>query len=101
MKKYKKFIFCLIFIIFLLLISKITYSIDKTRITNFKDPIFVINTKTAKDGGTKEFIGFGYQIIRWRILDLNGLKVGYEIYRFPKLKDLNDGPSIELKTIPN
>jgi len=35
------------------------------------------------------------------IIDWDGIKVGYKIYIFPKLKDLNNGPLFKFKTIPN
>jgi len=34
-----------------------------------KEPIFAINTVTYKDGGTKEYMGLGYKIIRYSIIE--------------------------------
>lgn len=34
-----------------------------------KEPIFAIKTVTYKDGGTQEYMGLGYKIIRYSILE--------------------------------
>jgi hypothetical protein len=34
-----------------------------------KAPIFAIHTVTYKDGGTKEYMGLGYKIIRYSIIE--------------------------------
>ena len=42
------------------------------RVKNGEKPIFCINTATANDGGTKEYLGLGYKVIDFHRLD------GYE-----------------------
>lgn len=40
--------------------------IDIVRVTrNNKLPLFAINTKKYNDGGTKEYLGFGYKVIKY------------------------------------
>ena len=63
-KKYKrtKMIINIFFIVILIIIAMI--SIDIVRVAKYdKRPLFAINTKTYKDGGTKEYIGLGYKVI--------------------------------------
>ena len=63
-KKYKrtKMIINIFFIIILVIITMITT--DIIRVAKYdKKPLFVINTKTYKDGGTKEYMGLGYKVI--------------------------------------
>ena len=71
-------------IILLLLISIlgfIFYLIDTQRIKNDNDPIFVINTIIYNDGGTKEYLGLGYKIIKYHTIEmeLNNEKDIYDI----------------------
>ena len=63
-KKYKrtKMIINIFFIVILIIIAMI--SIDIVRVAKYdKKPLFAINTKTYKDGGSKEYIGLGYKVI--------------------------------------
>ena len=63
-KKYKrtKMIINIFFIVILIIIAMI--SIDIVRVAKYdKKPLFTINTKTYKDGGSKEYIGIGYKVI--------------------------------------
>ena len=34
-----------------------------------KAPIFAVNTVTYKDGGTKVYMGLGYKVIRYHIIE--------------------------------
>lgn len=58
-----------------------TYVFDTLRIKKNKLPIFVIKTGVEKDGGTKNYIGFGYKVIKYHIRGENGtiVKDNYEI----------------------
>ena len=95
LKKYIKNI--IIFVLILIFLSVLSYSVDKKRIENNEDPILCLKVKTVKDGGTREYIGLGYQIIKWNILtESSSIKTGYEIHTYLDLRDINDGPSIEL-----
>lgn len=63
-KKYKrtKMIINIFFIVILIIIAMITT--DIIRVAKYdKKPLFAINTKTYKDGGSKEYIGLGYKVI--------------------------------------
>lgn len=68
MKKYKKI--CLMLII-ISMFGLITFLIDKKRIEKDLPPIFVIQIAQYKDGGSKEYLGFGYKIIKYH-------KIGFE-----------------------
>ena len=68
-KKYKrtKMIINIFFIVILLIIAMITT--DIIRVAKYeKKPLFAINTKTYKDGGTKEYTGLGYKVIDYNQL---------------------------------
>ena len=65
MKKNKIILIILIVIIIINCLGFIFYKIDNQRIKNDNDPIFVINTVIYKDGGTKEYLGLGYKIIKY------------------------------------
>jgi len=63
-KKYQrtKFIINIFFTVIILIIAIIT--IDIVRVAKYdKTPLFAFQTKTYKDGGTKEYVGLGYKVI--------------------------------------
>lgn len=99
LKKYKRLIKLVIAILLLILVSQITYIIDKNRISDDEKPMFAIRSKVLKDGGSAEYIGLGYQVILWNKLSEkgDGVGIGSEINRLTKFRDLNDGPSVELE----
>jgi len=56
---------CLVGIVLYLVIFFVDYSLaiqDKT-------PVFALETVTYKDGGTKVYLGLGYKIIRYHVID--------------------------------
>lgn len=62
-------IFNIIFVVAMLIM--IIISIDVICITKYNvGPLFAIKTKTHKDGGTKEYYGLGYKIIKYN--EING-----------------------------
>lgn len=100
MKKFKPFL-CIVSSLFIIIILCLTtYTIDKNRISEEKDPIFVIKTQGLKDGGSIEYTGLGYRIIKWNIVSDDGFYTGYEVSTFPNLKYIYEGPTIDLKYIP-
>ena len=57
-------IFNILFI--LIMIIMLIISVDVICITRYNiGPFFAINTKTYKDGGTKEYYGLGYKVIKY------------------------------------
>ena len=57
-------IFNILFI--LIMIIMLIISVDVISITRYNiGPFFAINTKTYKDGGTKEYYGLGYKVIKY------------------------------------
>ncbi|MGL4107170.1 hypothetical protein [Clostridium sp. LP20] len=64
-KKYKGIISSIILVIAILIVSQVTYTIDKRLIEENKEPKFVIKTDMVKDGGTTIYKGLGYQVVRW------------------------------------
>ena len=62
-----KLIINIVFSIILILILMV--AIDLIAVTRFdKGPFFAIPTKTYKDGGTKEYLGLGYKVIKYNQL---------------------------------
>ncbi len=106
MRKYKNILACVILII---TIGFVTYSIDSKRISREENPIFVVPTLVAKDGGTTIYIGLGYKVIRWSTIsirqvdgnEVQGFMTGYEISTMFNSQDINDGPKKELKFVIN
>ena len=58
----------IISIISLAILFSIFFVTDSIRCKNDKDPIFCIHYGTYKDGGSKHFIGLGYNY--YKILDI-------------------------------
>ena len=93
-KKYNKIKLMLniIFIVIVVLILMITTDIVCVEKYN-KGPYFAINTKTYKDGGTKEYYGLGYKVIKYNqiegrrgmYLGLWNLKYDTEPFEIPAL----------------
>ncbi len=98
-KRHLSIILILIVIIMVPLIPKLTYSVDSKLASMDLRPIFVVSKGMAKDGGTTEFRGLGYQIIRWNRLVSDGTEYGYEINKAPNYRNLSDGPTTKLRLI--
>ncbi|MFG6319303.1 MAG: hypothetical protein K1W33_05530 [Clostridia bacterium] len=75
MRKKKIMIFISASILFIIMI--ITFiSIDLYQLQNEKEPIFSINTISYRDGGSKEYMGLGYKIIKYHNDMKNYFKIG-------------------------
>ena len=75
MKKAIKVLFIILGVIIIL--GLIFFAIDYNRVKNGENPIFCINTATANDGGTKEYLGLGYKVIDFNRLDgYDEVKIG-------------------------
>ena len=62
-KLYKRII-NIVFVI--LMLSMIMISVDVISVARYdKGPFFAVKTKTYKDGGTKEYYGLGYKVIKY------------------------------------
>lgn len=66
-KKFHKKLFIIIGIILVLILVPATMIItDVIRVSKYKQtPLFAVITKTHKDGGTKEYTGLGYKVIKY------------------------------------
>lgn len=58
-------------IIGILLLGMLFFAVDSYRIKNDKPPIFAVQYNVLKDGGTTMYIGLGYKIIDYNIIDGN------------------------------
>ena len=72
-KKIKTLIISLLIIITIILIF---FAIDIYRLRINKEPIFCINTITYRDGGSKEYLGIGYKIIKYNSNNRQDFEVG-------------------------
>ncbi|MBL4932160.1 hypothetical protein [Clostridium paridis] len=101
LKKYKK-------IIASILVLVCIYVTDFTLVHFNKRPIFVIKRGTIKDGGSTQYYGLGYKVIKWNIAEsekvdgkeVMGALVGYDISIFPFYQQFKDGPIRKLKFVP-
>lgn len=60
-----------------IILGLIFFAVDYNRVKNGENPIFCINTATANDGGTKEYLGLGYKVIDFNRLDgYDEVKIG-------------------------
>lgn len=75
MKKKKIMIFINAIILFIIMII-FFISIDLYQLKNEKEPIFAINTISYRDGGSKEYMGLGYKIIKYHNDMKNYFKIG-------------------------
>lgn len=75
MQKCLQVIFLLISIVIIL--GVIFFIIDSNRVKKQERPIFCINNITYEDGGTKEYIGLGYKVIDFHLLNgYDDIKIG-------------------------
>lgn len=52
-----------------ILIYLSVFTIDYLRSQKDQAPIFALNTVTYKDGGTKVYVGLGYKVIRYHVIE--------------------------------
>jgi hypothetical protein len=101
LKRHKK-------IIAIILALLCIYITDFTLVYLNKRPIFVIKRGTIKDGGSTQYYGLGYKVIKWNIAEsekvngeeVMGALVGYDISIFPFYQQFKDGPIRKLKFVP-
>jgi len=81
-----------------ILIALILFSVDLSKVNNNEKPIFCKQTQTYDDGGSIEYIGFGYKVIKYVNLEDDRImyKIGTWFMKFdnPINKELkNSSPS--------
>ena len=85
MKKILKILFVLVGIVIIL--GVVFFVIDYNRVRKQENPIFCINNVTYKDGGTKEYLGLGYKVIDFNLVNgYDDIKIGTW---FMKYNDFN------------
>lgn len=88
----------IIILVIIILTFIVFFTIDNQRAINGKSPIFCIQYSTKKDGGTKEYIGFGYKVIEYH--KLNGyskIQIGNIFLKY----DSNLGGTMDVIPIEN
>lgn len=61
----------ILIIIGILLLGMLFFAVDSYRIKNDKPPIFAVQYSVLRDGGTTIYIGLGYKIIDYNVIDGN------------------------------
>ncbi|WP_238885286.1 hypothetical protein [Clostridium sp. YIM B02551] len=92
----------------LILVLLCIYATDFTLVYLNKRPIFAIKRRMIKDGGSTEYYGLGYKVIKWNIAEsekvdgeeVMGALVGCDISIFPFYQQFKDGPIRKLKFVP-
>lgn len=64
-------IWIILIIIGILLLGMLFFTVDHYRIKNNKPPIFAVQYSVLKDGGTTMYLGLGYKIIDYNVIDGN------------------------------
>ena len=87
--------------ILLLCIHFATFAVDSRKVSEAKQPLFVVRALPAiKDGGSAIYYGVGYQVIRWHKMEQPDKRLlAYEIHRIPFFKNFNKGPELNLKYV--
>ncbi len=110
MKKLLKLLMALL--LALIVIGGITFLIDASRVASGKTPICAVEVSKFQDGGTTEYLGIGYRVIDFNMLNgYDEMKIGpwsmkktdfkeeYEAYN-QRLENTANIPSEELSDIP-
>lgn len=63
--KNKKVKVIVLILVLLIIMAILFFLVDLQQVKNNRDPIFCINTLTYRDGGSKEYLGLGYKIIKY------------------------------------
>lgn len=67
----------LIIILLLIIMGVIFFVVDYNRVKQQEPPIFCIKTAVYRDGGTEEYLGLGYKVIDFNILEgYDEIKIG-------------------------
>ena len=83
MKRFLKVLVALV--LALVIIGGVTFLIDASRVKSEKTPIFVCKGQELKDGGTTEYIGLGYKVIDFNLIDgYHGCVIGPWTMNFDK-----------------
>ena len=73
----KKGIKIFLIILGVIILGLIFFAVDYNRVQKQEKPIFCINYSTLRDGGTKTYIGLGYKVIDFNMLNgYNEMKIG-------------------------
>ena len=92
MKSKKIIIKTLIVLLLVLSIHEITFVFDTNAIGKGNRSSFALDLVRYKDGGSVEYYGLGYQVLRWHQMLASKRKIAEEIYRFPFFKKWSNGP---------
>lgn len=66
----------------------IFFSVDYSRVQRQETPIFCINYATANDGGTNEYLGLGYKVIDFNMLNgYDEIKIGSWFMKYEDFED--------------
>ena len=92
MKSKKIIIKILIVLLLVFSVHEITFVLDTNAIKKGNRPSFALDLVRYKDGGSVEYYGLGYQVLKWHQMSTSERKIAEEIYRFPFFKKWSNGP---------
>ncbi len=85
MKNFIKILFLLACVVIIL--GVIFFIIDNNRVRKEEKPIFCFNNIAYKDGGTKEYLGLGYKVIDFHLLNgYDDMKIGTWFMKYDDFK---------------
>ena len=71
----------------IIILGLIFFAVDYSRVQKQEKPIFCINYSTLRDGGTKAYIGLGYKVIDFNMLNgYNEMKIGSWFMQYEDLE---------------
>ena len=71
----------------IIILGLIFFAVDYSRVQKQEKPIFCINYSTLRDGGTKTYIGLGYKVIDFNMLNgYNEMKIGSWFMQYEDLE---------------
>lgn len=83
----KKGIKIFLIILGVIILGLIFFAVDYNRVQKQEKPIFCINYSTLRDGGTKAYIGLGYKVIDFNMLNgYNEMKIGSWFMQYEDLE---------------
>ena len=89
MKKFLKVLLIVLGVIIIL--GVIFFAVDYNRVKAQEKPIFCINYSTLRDGGTQEYLGLGYKVIDFNMLNgYDEIKIGSWFMKYEDFKEEYD-----------
>ena len=84
----------------IIILGLIFFAVDYSRVQRQETPIFCINYATANDGGTNEYLGLGYKVIDFNMLNgYDEIKIGFWFMKYEDFENEYNKYTEELSNI--